>query len=140
MSDSEESIRYQPLHTQSESKKVGHPFNNVAECNMSVTLLPFVMKIIVTKRTRIKGINFAHFLMGGTERRECDICVARAYADSRHTNDTHAFPQTTWLVVSKSRLIASSARHLLTKERKKTYPHLDPPIEMCLITSKLNRF
>ena len=35
-----------------------------------------------------------HFLRGGgTERGVCDICVARACADARHTSDTHAFPQ-----------------------------------------------
>ena len=54
---------------------------------------------------------------GGTERGVCDICVARACADARHTDDTHAFPQTTLFVVSKSRLIASSARHLLVTEK-----------------------
>ena len=61
----------------------------------------------------------------------CDICVASTCADARHTNDTHAFPQTTLFVVSKSRLIASSARHLLVTEKKLT-PHLGPPIEKCL--------
>ena len=54
---------------------------------------------------------------GVTEQGACDICVASACADAC-TNDTHththththAFPQTTLFVVSKSRLIASSAR------------------------------
>ena len=45
--------------------------------------------------------------------------MARACADARHTNGTHAFPQTTLLVVSKSRLIASLARHLLVRAFKK---------------------
>ena len=61
-----------------------------------------------------------------TERGVCDIGVARVCADARHTNDTHSFPQTTLFVVSKSRLIASSARHLLVTE-KKTYPPLRSP-------------
>ena len=67
------------------------------------------------------------------ERGVCDICVARACADARHTNDTHthtararAFPQTTLFVVSKSRLIASSARHLVVTEKERT-PYLGPP-------------
>ena len=61
------------------------------------------------------------------ERGVCDIYVARACADARHTSDTHAFPQTTLFVVSEPRLIASSARHLLVTERKRT-PHLGPPL------------
>ena len=60
---------------------------------------------------------------GGTERGGCDICVARACPDARHTNDTHAFPQSTFFVVSKSRLAASLVRHLLVTEKKRT-PHL----------------
>ena len=40
----------------------------------------------------------------------------RAYA--RHKNMTHAFSQTTFFVVSKSRLIASLTRHLLVTETK----------------------
>ena len=52
--------------------------------------------------------------------------MARACADARHTNDTNPFPQTTLFVVSKSRLIASSARHSLVTEKKRT-PHLGPP-------------
>ena len=63
---------------------------------------------------------------GGTERGVCGIYVARACADARHTNDAHAFPQTTLFVVSKPRLIASSARHLLATKKKRT-PHLGPP-------------
>ena len=47
--------------------------------------------------------------------------MARVCADARHTDDTHAFPQTTLFVVSKSRLIASPTRHLLVTEKKK-YP------------------
>ena len=39
-----------------------------------------------------------HFLTGGMERGGCDICVARACADARHTNNTRAFPQTTFLL------------------------------------------
>ena len=52
----------------------------------------------------------------------CDICVARACADARHTNDKRAFPQTTLFVI-KSRLVASwgGARHLLVT--KKRTPH-----------------
>ena len=41
------------------------------------------------------------------------IYVARACAHARHTDDTHAFPKTTLLVASKSRLITSWVRHLL---------------------------
>ena len=63
---------------------------------------------------------------GGTERGVCDICVARACADARQTNDTNPFPQTTLFVVLKSRLITSSARHSLVTEKKRT-PHLGPP-------------
>ena len=40
----------------------------------------------------------------------CGICMARTCEDARHANDTNAF---TLFVVSKSRLIASSASHLL---------------------------
>ena len=60
--------------------------------------------------------------MGGKRTGGCDICVARACTEARHTNDTHGFPQTTLFVVSKSRLIALSARHLLGTEKKST-PH-----------------
>ena len=49
--------------------------------------------------------------------------MAIACADARHTNDTN---QTTLFFVSKSRLIASSARHSLVTEKKRT-PHLGPP-------------
>ena len=45
------------------------------------------------------------------------FCVARACAHVRHTDDTHTLPQTTLFVVSKSRLVASSARHLLVTEK-----------------------
>ena len=45
--------------------------------------------------------------------------MARACAHACHKNDTNAFPQTTFLAVSKSRLITSSTRHLiLTKEER----------------------
>ena len=47
----------------------------------------------------------------------CDISVARACADAHHANDTRAVPQTTLIVAPKSRLIASSARHLLVTEK-----------------------
>ena len=74
----------------------------------------------------LKGLlGFGRFLTGGTELGVCNICVARACADTRHTNDTHDFPQTTLFVVSKSRLIASSARRLLVTE-KNVPPHLGP--------------
>ena len=66
--------------------------------------------------------------VGGTERGIRDICVASACAHPRHTDDTHAFPQTTFFVVSKPMVIASSARHLLVT-KKKTYPLFrSPPI------------
>ena len=64
-----------------------------------------------------------------------DICVASACAHARHTDDMHAFPQTTLFVVSKSMLIAPSVRHLLVTEktlipcggeRENTYKH-NPP-------------
>ena len=70
-----------------------------------------------------------HFLTaGGMAREVCDIYVGRAYARARtrHTNDTHAFPETTVSVMSKTRLIASSARHLLVTE-KKVFPIWVPP-------------
>ena len=54
------------------------------------------------------------------------IYVARACADARHANDTRSFPQTPLFALSKSRLIASWARHLLVTEKKRT-PHLGPP-------------
>ena len=63
------------------------------------------------------------------ERGVCDICVARACADARHTNDTHACPQTTLFVMSTSRPIASSARHLVVTEKKTYPPFRSPPFE-----------
>ena len=61
-----------------------------------------------------------------------DICVARACADARRTNDTHthAFPQTTLFVVSKSKLIASSERHLLVTEKKNVPPFRSPHLKV----------
>ena len=44
---------------------------------------------------------------GGTEGGVYDICVASACAHSRHTDDTHVFPQTTLFVLSNSMLVAS---------------------------------
>ena len=63
---------------------------------------------------------------GGTERGVRDICVSSACAHARHTDDTHAFPQTTLFVVSKpnARCVigASFACH-----REKRTSHLGPP-------------
>ena len=71
-----------------------------------------------------------YFLTGGNGISGGDICVARACTDARHTNDTRAFPQTTLFVVSKSRLIASSARHLLVSaEVKRSPPFRFPPFK-----------
>ena len=55
-----------------------------------------------------------------------DIYLARACAHARHTNDTHAFPQTTFFAVSKSRRIASSIGHLIVTEIKRTTPSGSP--------------
>ena len=55
----------------------------------------------------------------GTEQGVRDIRVASACA---HARDTHAFPQTTLFVASKSMLVASLARHLLVTEKKRTPP------------------
>ena len=53
--------------------------------------------------------------------------MASACAHARHTDDTHAFPQTTLFVVSKSMLVVSSARHLLVTEKKTSPPFRSPP-------------
>ena len=81
-------------------------------------------------RTLPQKYTFGHFLRGGgTERGVRDICVASACAHARHTDDTHACPRTTLFVVSKSTLVASSARHLLVSKlsKKKTYPPFRSP-------------
>ena len=72
---------------------------------------------------------FGHFLTGGNGTGGTRMCVVRACAHARHTNDTHAFPQATFFAVSKSRPIASLTRHLLVTEKKRTpqfgsSPHL----------------
>ena len=48
------------------------------------------------------------------------------HTHTQKKKNTDAFPQTTLLVLSKLRLIASSARHLLLTEKQRT-PHLGPP-------------
>ena len=72
---------------------------------------------------------FSWALLKGNGTGVCDICVARACADARapHKCDTYAFPQTTLFVLSKSSLIASSARRLLVTEKKKLSPLYAPP-------------
>ena len=64
-----------------------------------------------------------HSLTGGERNRGC--ARARACAGVHHTNDTHAFPQTT---LPKSRLIASSARHSLVTEKKSTPIKVPAPL------------
>ena len=64
------------------------------------------------------------------------LCVARACADARYTNDTNVFPQTTLFVVSKSRPIcvigASFACHVTEKKRT---PHLVKSVPLSLSLS-----
>ena len=62
-----------------------------------------------------------HSLTGGTEQGVCEICVEKACADARHTNDTYAFPQTTLLLCKNQGL-------LFACHREKTYPPLRSPL------------
>ena len=71
--------------------------------------------------------DIGHHLTGGNRAGVRDSCVATACTHARHTDDTHAFPQTTLFVVSKSMFVASLVRHLLVTEQKST-PPLVPPI------------
>ena len=68
-------------------------------------------------------------LNGGEQNGRCNTCVARACAHARHTDDTHAFPQSTLFVVSKSRLVASLARRLHVTEKNVPPPFRSPPFE-----------
>ena len=73
--------------------------------------------------------------------------MASACVHARHTDDTHAFPQTTLFAVSKSKLVASSPRQLLVTEQKRTppfrFPHLKVDasflltVEVFLLTVRL---
>ena len=63
----------------------------------------------------------------------CGICVASACAHARHTNDTHAFPQTTLFVVSNQRslrhwsvICLSQRKNVPPVRRVKSTPDSDP--------------